>query len=262
MTTTTPSPAAPDTEVSLSKRLARNIELAITLRCLHNYTEARRTAEIGGADVSTLPAIDYKETETRYEAIIDEWLGEQPSSPEAGRAFIDLALVIMMDGRLTPLLDCGTIAGDEKDWHHAVRALEAVRDWLGRRETEDYVERVNTEMRDRITAREPKARSLARQGADADLLVAERDLAELHRKYEAKRPLSDAAADELADEKDRIVERINSTAPATIAGALVKLRHFINSGAARGDHGVSDDERTSLQQIAEFLERETQPPSC
>ena len=100
--------------------------------------------------------------------------------------------------------------------------------------------------------------ALARQGeGDAELFAAEREYAELQPKWT---PLNDLPFDHpeveaLNAEESRINERINTTAPTTAAGALVKLRHFINSPTGgKGWFGVTEEEVVSLEQIAAFIE--------
>lgn len=144
-------PTETKTKSSLDERLAANLDLAIALRCLSNYLNARDTvAQAHGMDVSDLPTMDDKEIRRRYEKILDEWLGETPDSSETQRAFVSLALVILLDGRLTPILNAGTIVGDEKDIDHVMRLLEAVHTQLERQATADYIHRKTSEAQERI----------------------------------------------------------------------------------------------------------------
>src|SRR4051812_28959040 len=95
--------------------------------------------------------------------------------------------------------------------------------------------------------------ALARQGeGDAEIFAAEREYAEHERRYaelsKAKR-LTDEEVDALADENSRLQNRVYTTAPTTVAGAVIKLRHFIDSPAGQGGLGVEDEAVFALEQI-------------
>ena len=105
---------------------------------------------------------------------------------------------------------------------------------------------------------------------DAELFAAERDYADHERRYgELASKRTRLTAEETAawvEENSSIQRRIYATPPATAAGCLIKLRHFIASPAGQGECGVDDDAVAGLEQIIAFLEehakrrKRTTPP--
>ena len=125
-------------------RIGAGINHAIAYRLLFNYLQARERAEEQGADVSGLPKMEregWREIDSRYQGLVEEWLAELPDSIPSARAFIDLAGVILIDRTLSDLFNVGTIGGEERDRDIAIRALTAVGNWLDRREVAEAVPR-------------------------------------------------------------------------------------------------------------------------
>jgi hypothetical protein len=83
---------------------------------------------------------------------------------------------------------------------------------------------------------------------DPELRQAERDLAALLSKFGGN---DDPPVD---DEMKRVYSLINATAPATLAGVLVKLR-FLADPDIGMEAGDRDDDYSSLRQILSFLEQ-------
>jgi hypothetical protein len=122
----------------LKDATAAGIAHAVAWRLFYNYLHARERAETSGADVSRLPSMPWSEVDSRYRALVDEWLGETPDTARAVRAFVDFATATLIDRQISELFDVGSIVGDEQDREHAIRALMAIGNWLNQKEVAEY----------------------------------------------------------------------------------------------------------------------------
>ena len=141
---------APDFAIAIKDRLAAGIGEVLALRSLWRYRGTRASAEIRGADVSTLPSAPaMPELVDLYERKAGDWLGESVNSAAGALSLIEFAATIIADQMTEEVLG-GSPASRETDLGHVLRALIGISHWANKAEF--------AEIKDRR----------GQQGADAD----------------------------------------------------------------------------------------------
>jgi hypothetical protein len=111
---------------------------AMALRFYCRYVQMRNAAKSRGGDLTDYgPLPTERDAFERYEAAVEEWLGEPPDSADAAEALVIFAGILAADrlvGEVTR-----DYVNDERDAYHQCRALALVSSWTGKRSIDEAV---------------------------------------------------------------------------------------------------------------------------